>query len=90
MAGSSTQENTTVESVTVDEAKRRLRAPLNWLHAVKAPTWIIEGANSPGRLASAACSRLPLQHQRSSVAALRPYLMRLLPQSRQSIMRHAG
>ena len=32
----------------LDAEERRLRAPLNWLHAVKAPTWIIEGANSPG------------------------------------------
>ncbi|MGF6213784.1 alpha/beta hydrolase family protein [Comamonas sp. 4034] len=27
--------------------EQRLRAPIHWLHAIKAPTWIIEGANPP-------------------------------------------
>ncbi|MFT4243448.1 MAG: prolyl oligopeptidase family serine peptidase [Acidovorax sp.] len=30
----------------------RLRSPVHWLHAVKAPTWIIEGADAPGNRGS--------------------------------------
>ena len=32
----------------LNSQERRLRAPVQWLHAIKAPTWIIEGANPPG------------------------------------------
>ncbi|MEG0921099.1 MAG: prolyl oligopeptidase family serine peptidase [Comamonas sp.] len=32
----------------LDAEERRLRAPINWLHAIKAPTWVIEGGNAPG------------------------------------------
>ena len=32
----------------LDAQERRLRSPLYWLHAIAAPTWIIEGAQAPG------------------------------------------
>lgn len=31
----------------LDSEEQRLRAPIQWLHAIKAPTWIVEGANPP-------------------------------------------
>ena len=36
----------------LDDQERRLRAPQHWLHAIKAPTWIIEGAEAPGNRSS--------------------------------------
>lgn len=32
--------------------ERRLRSPMHWLHAIKSPTWIIEGSKSPGNINS--------------------------------------
>lgn len=34
----------------LDSEEQRLRAPIHWLHAIKAPTWIIEGANPPSNM----------------------------------------
>ena len=34
----------------LDAEEKRLRTPKLWLHAVKSPTWIIEGAKSPGNV----------------------------------------
>ena len=34
------------------EDERRLRSPVHWLHAIQAPTWIVEGAEAPGNRAS--------------------------------------
>lgn len=36
----------------LDDQERRMRAPIHWLHAIKAPTWIIEGAEAPGNRSS--------------------------------------
>lgn len=36
--------------VSADE--KRLRSPMYWLHAIKSPTWIIEGSKSPGNINS--------------------------------------
>lgn len=32
--------------------EKRLRSPVYWLHAIKSPTWIIEGSKSPGNINS--------------------------------------
>ncbi|MEN2431173.1 hypothetical protein [Comamonas sp. F1-6] len=37
-------------SLSADE--KRLRSPVYWLHAIKSPTWIIEGSKSPGNINS--------------------------------------
>ncbi len=34
----------------LDADEKRLRAPKLWLHAVKSPTWVIEGAKAPGNM----------------------------------------
>lgn len=34
----------------LDADEKQLRSPKLWLHAIKSPTWIIEGAKSPGNL----------------------------------------
>jgi hypothetical protein len=36
--------------ISADE--KRLRSPVYWLHAIKSPTWIIEGSKSPGNINS--------------------------------------
>ena len=32
--------------------EKRLRSPIHWLHAIKSPTWIIEGSNRPSNIGS--------------------------------------
>ena len=48
--------------------ERQLRAPQHWLHAIKAPAWIIEGAEAPGNRGSVETLCAPPQARRVQCA----------------------
>lgn len=52
----------------LDALERQLRAPQHWLHAIKAPAWIIEGAEAPGNRGSVETLCAPPQARRVQCA----------------------
>jgi hypothetical protein len=42
----------TVHFKAIDLREHRVRNPADWLYCIESPTWIIEGENEPGNIAS--------------------------------------